>query len=74
MTEASNYRGMYIGANMSWILAKIILARLIEAYEKHLGESQFGFRSKKSTSDAMFVVNSIVEKHGGPLITVYISI
>ena len=74
MSEASNYRGISIGANMSRILAKIILARFNEAYEKHLGESQFGFRSKKSTSDAMFVVNSIVEKHGGPLIAVYIDL
>ena len=67
MDVASNYRGISIGANMSRILAKIILARMKEAYETHLGEQQFGFRRNKSTSDAIFIMKSAIEKHSGTL-------
>ena len=71
---ASNYRGISISANMSRILAKIILGRLKEAYESHLGESQFGFRKNKSTSDAIFVLKTLVEKYGEQLVVVYIDL
>lgn len=74
MNVASNYRGISIGANMSRILAKIILSRLKEAYETHLGEQQFGFRRNKSTSDAIFIMKSAIEKHRGTLIAVYIDL
>ena len=74
MNVASNYRGISIGANMSRILAKIILARMKEAYESHLGEHQFGFRRNKSTSDAIFIMKSAIEKHGGTLVAVYIDL
>ena len=59
---------------MSRIIAKIILGRLKEAYENHLGESQFGFRKNKSTTDAIFVLKSVIEKSSGPLIAVYIDL
>ena len=57
---------------MSRILAKIILGRLKTAYENHLGESQFGFRKNKSTSDAIFILKTLVEKYGDPLVVVYV--
>ena len=68
---AVNYRGISIGSNMSRILAKMILNRFKDAYEAHLGENQFGFRSNKSTSDAM---KSVIEKHGGTLVAVCIDL
>ena len=71
---AANYRGISIGANMSRILAKIILTRLKDAYEAHLGENQFGFRSNRSTNDAIFIMKSVIEKHGGTLVAVYIDL
>ena len=74
MNVGANYRGISIGANMSRILAKIILARMKEAYETHLGERQFGFRRNKSTSDAIFIMKSVVQKHGGTLVAVYIDL
>ena len=74
MNVAANYRGISIGANMSRILAKIIMTRLKDAYEIHLGENQFGFRSNKSTSDAIFIMKSVIEKHGGTLVAVYIDL
>ena len=69
-----NKRGISISANMSRILAKIILGRLKGAYENPLGESQFGFRKNKSTSDATFVLKTLVEKYGEQLIVVYIDL
>lgn len=74
MSVASNYRGISISANMSRILAKVIINRLKEAYENHLGETQFGFRKNRSTGDAIFVLKSVIEKHGGQLLAVYIDL
>ena len=74
MSLAKNYRGISISANMSRILAKIILGRLKTAYENHLGESQFGFRKNKSTSDAIFILKTLVEKYSGQLVVVYIDL
>ena len=71
---ASNYRGISIGANMSRILSKIITERLSAAYEKHLGEAQFGFRKNRSTTDAMFLMKNIVDKHSGTLIAIYVDL
>ena len=71
---AKNYRGLSIGANMSRIIAKIIIARLKEAYEANISETQFGFRRNRSTSDGIFILNTIIEKYGGPLIVVYIDL
>ena len=47
---AANYRGLSIGANMSCILAKIIIGGLKKTYEKHISEAQYGNRS---TNDAI---------------------
>ena len=40
MSVAANYRGLSIGANMSRILAKIIISRMKVAYEMHISETQ----------------------------------
>ena len=61
MRVSSNYRGISISANMSRILAKVILNRLKDACENHLGETQFWFRKNRSTGDAIFVPKSVIE-------------
>ena len=71
---AKNYRGLSIGANMSRILAKVILKRLKEAYEKNISDAQFGFRRNRSTTDAIFVLKSVIDKYNGTLIAVYIDL
>ena len=71
---AKNYRGLSIGANMSRILAKIILKRLKEAYEKNISDEQFGFRRNRSTTDAIFVLKSVIDKYNDTLIAVYIDL
>ena len=47
---AANYRGLSIRANMSHILANIIVGRLEKAYEKHISEAQY---RNRSTNDAI---------------------
>ena len=74
MGVAANYRGLSIGANMSRILAKVILSRFQKAYEAHISESQFGFRQNRSTSDGIFIVKMVTEKVGESLVAVYIDL
>ena len=74
MSVAANYRGLSIGANMSRILAKIIISRMKVAYETHISETQYGFRQNRSTSDGIFIVKTVIEKYGGRLIAVYIDL
>ena len=74
MSLASNYRGLSIGANMSRILAKIIVNRLQKAYETHISNAQFGFRQNRSTSDGIFIVKMVTEKIGEPVIAIYIDL
>ena len=71
---ASNYRGLSIGANMSRILAKIIMNRLKEAYEKHISEEQFGFRQNRSTTDGIFILKNVIDRFDGILVAVYIDL
>ena len=74
MSEAKNYRGLSIGANISRIIAKIVVNRFKAAYESNISESQFGFRRNRSTSDAIFILRTVAEKYGSPLIAVYIDL
>ena len=67
---ASNYQEISIGANMSRILAKIIIMKLKEAYEKSISEAQFGFCRNRSTNDGIFVVRNIIQKYNDALIGV----
>ena len=62
MSEAKNYRGLSIGANMSRIIAKIIMGRLKDAYEKMISEAQYWFRKNRSTTNGMFIVRTIFKK------------
>ena len=39
-----------------------------------ISEAQYGFRKNRSTTDGMFIVKTIIEKHAGPLIAVYIDL
>ena len=71
---ASNYRGISICTNMSRILSKIIIARLKDAYECCISNSQYGFRKNRSTTDGIFILKNIIEKYNGPFVAVYIDL
>ena len=58
---AKNYMGISIMATCSKLLSAIIINRIRVRYEKLTSNSQFGFRSNKSTADAIFVLRKIIE-------------
>ena len=74
MSVAANYCGLSIGANMSRILAKIIISGMKATYEMHISETQYGFHQNRSTSDGIFIVKTVIEKYGGRLIAVCIDL
>ena len=71
---ASNYRGISIGTNMSRILSKVIIDRLQDAYEFNLSNFQFGFRKNRSTTDGIFIMKNVIDKHKDPFVAVYIDL
>ena len=42
----------------------------VQTYEYNISESQFGFRKGRSTSDAIFILKNVIQKHSGPLVLV----
>ena len=54
--DPKNYRGISIMATLSKILTALIIERLQNNYETLLMDSQFGFRSNRSTTDAIFIL------------------
>ena len=63
-----------VGANMSRILAKLIMEKLKSAYERHIGKEQFGFCKNRLTSDAIFITRMLIKKYHNTLIAVYIDL
>lgn len=57
-----NYRGISLLATAGKILARILLNRLLDLAEEILPESQYGFRSTRSTVDAIFCARQLQEK------------
>ena len=66
LTEYGNYRGISLVAHAGKILLKIIVRRLSEYCERVeiLPEEQSGFRPNRSTTDMMFVCDSLVAGAG----------
>ena len=61
---AQNYRGITLVSCLSKIFTSVINKRLNEWVENNniLSDAQFGFRRGRSTIDAIFVLNAIVDK------------
>ena len=57
--DPKTYRGLQIGSTLCKILIMIIIGRIKTWYESQLLEQQQGFRSKRGTSDGIFIVKSI---------------
>lgn len=66
-------RGLSIGANMSRLLAKIVMLRLSEAYETNTDDSQCSFKRNRSTTDVIFVLKSVIDRYNDTLIAILIS-
>ena len=71
---AENYRALSVGSNLSKLIPRIILNRLLDTYEHNISEAQFGFRKGRSTGDAIFILKNIIQKHSGPLVLVFVDL
>ena len=64
VNDVNNYRGVTLVSCFSKLFTSVINRRLNDWVGKHkvLGDSQFGFRKGRSTVDAIFVLNSVINK------------
>ena len=61
--DLDNYRGIAITSNVGKVFTKILANRLQEDVEERdlLGQTQFGFRKNRNTSDAIFILTQLLE-------------
>ena len=77
--DPKNYRGITLLNTGGKIFASILHSRLSEWLEERclISESQFGFRRNRSTTDCIFILNTLVEKSlntGKPLYVCYVDL
>ena len=60
--DCSDYRTIALISHASKILLHLIKKRITPVVERHLGESQMGFRKGKGTRDAIFQLRMIGER------------
>ena len=73
-SEAENYRGLSIMSTCSKILASLIISRIRNTYEKIISNCQFGFRSNRSTTDAIFILQNAINLSSKPLYLCFIDL
>ena len=57
--DPKTYRGLQIGSTLCKILIMIVIGRIKNWYESQLLDQQQGFRSKRGTSDGIFIIKSV---------------
>ena len=60
-SDYENYRPISLLNTLYKLIAAITQRRLAEKLDKHLQRTQFGFRKRKSTSDAIYLIRRIAE-------------
>ena len=55
-------------------IGEIIMKRFKEAYGTNISDTQLGFRRNRSTTDAILVMKTVIDKYNGTLIAVYIDL
>jgi len=61
-TDCSNYRGISLLSTTYKIISNILLPRLTPYGEEIIGDHQYGFRHKTSTTDHIFCIRQVLEK------------
>ena len=73
-SDAANYRGLSIMSTCSKIIISIIISRIRNAYETIISNCQFGFRSNRSTTDAIFILQTSINISSKPLFLCFIDL
>ena len=73
-SDAANYRGLSIISTCSKILIAIVISRIRSAYENIISNCQFGFRSNRSTTDAIFILQNSINISSDPLFLCFIDL
>jgi exonuclease III len=73
-SDAANYRGLSIMSTCSKLLASLIISRIRKAYEAIISNCQFGFRSNRSTTDAIFILQNAINLSDKPLFLCFIDL
>ena len=71
--DAANYRGLSIISTCSKIRASLVVNRIRNAYES-ISNCQFGFRSNRSTTDAIFILQNSIHLSSKPLFLFFIDL
>lgn len=63
--EAKNYRGITLLNNLSKLFTSVLNNRILQwcDYYDKISDSQFGFRKGRSTIDAVFILNSLINSY-----------
>ena len=73
-SDAANYRGLSIMSTCSKIILSIIISRIRNTYERIISNCQFGFRSNRSTTDAIFILQNTINISSKPLFLCFIDL
>ena len=73
-SDAANYRGLFIMSTCSKILIAIVISTIRSACENIISNCQFGFRSNRSTTDAIFILQNSINISYDPLFLCFIDL
>ena len=73
-SDAVNYRGLSIMSTLSKTILAIAISRIRNVYERIISNCQFGFRSNRSTTDAIFILQNAINLSSMPLYLCFIDL
>ena len=73
-SDAANYRGLSIMSTCSKIIIAIIISRIRSTYERIISNFQYGFRSNRSTTDGIFILQNAINISTEPLFICFIDL